>query len=195
MTDLANNCVATAAEHGDRSAPGLNDAALAYTELLDAAQRMGSLLASKGVGPVADAANEAAGSTGGKAIIIGAMGPDDLPEDRAEVVDRDDGDTALVLYTFATTGKPKGVGPDDVIMGCRPRCPGSIGLPHDDLGEEVGAAVALKSSAKATPEEFRDHVKERLTAYKYPRTIWRVNGLPKGPTGKTLRREVTAPTQ
>ncbi|MEP7179537.1 MAG: AMP-binding protein [Pseudonocardiales bacterium] len=68
-----------------------------------------------------------------------------------------------------------------------------IGLPHGDLGEEVGAAVALKSGAKATPEELRDHVKERLAAYKYPRRIWLVDELPKGPTGKILRREVTAP--
>ncbi|MDQ2749234.1 MAG: long-chain fatty acid--CoA ligase [Actinomycetota bacterium] len=68
-----------------------------------------------------------------------------------------------------------------------------IGLPHGDLGEEVGAAVALKSGANATPEELRDHVKERLAAYKYPRRIWLVDELPKGPTGKILRREVTAP--
>ncbi len=68
-----------------------------------------------------------------------------------------------------------------------------IGVPHDDLGEEVGAAVALKPGASATPDELRAFAKDRVAAYKYPRTIWLVPELPKGPTGKILRREVQAP--
>ncbi|OBI12336.1 long-chain-fatty-acid--CoA ligase [Mycobacterium sp. E2327] len=69
-----------------------------------------------------------------------------------------------------------------------------IGVPHDSLGEEVGAAVALKQGAAATPEELRDYVKARVAAYKYPRLVWLVDALPKGPTGKLLKREITAPT-
>jgi long-chain acyl-CoA synthetase len=68
-----------------------------------------------------------------------------------------------------------------------------VGLAHDDLGEEVGAAVALKPGATATPEELRDYVKQRVAAYKYPREVWLVDELPKGPTGKILRREVRRP--
>ena len=68
-----------------------------------------------------------------------------------------------------------------------------IGLPHDSLGEEIGAAVALKQSAQAGPDELRDFVKERVAAYKYPRHIWILDELPKGPTGKLLRREITVP--
>ena len=68
-----------------------------------------------------------------------------------------------------------------------------IGLPDDHLGEEVGAAVALMSGAEATEDELRDFAKQRLAAYKYPRRIWVVDELPKGPTGKILRREVEAP--
>ncbi|MBV9206826.1 MAG: long-chain fatty acid--CoA ligase, partial [Actinobacteria bacterium] len=68
-----------------------------------------------------------------------------------------------------------------------------IGLPHPELGEEVGAAVALKPGASATPEELREHVRDRVAAYKYPRRVWLVDELPKGPTGKILRREVQAP--
>ncbi len=68
-----------------------------------------------------------------------------------------------------------------------------IGIPHDDLGEEVGAAVALKEKGSATEEELREFAKERLAAYKYPRHVWLVDELPKGPTGKILRREVEAP--
>jgi long-chain acyl-CoA synthetase len=68
-----------------------------------------------------------------------------------------------------------------------------IGMPHAELGEEVGAAVALKPGASATPEELRQYVKDRVAAYKYPRSVWLVAALPKGPTGKILRREVHPP--
>ncbi len=70
-----------------------------------------------------------------------------------------------------------------------------IGIPHADLGEEVGAAVALKPGASATPEELRSFVKSRVAAYKYPRQVWLVDALPKGPTGKILRREVHLPEE
>jgi long-chain acyl-CoA synthetase len=68
-----------------------------------------------------------------------------------------------------------------------------IGIPHPSLGEEVGAAVALKPGATATPEELRAFARDRVAAYKYPRQVWLVDALPKGPTGKILRREVHAP--
>ena len=68
-----------------------------------------------------------------------------------------------------------------------------VGVPHDELGEEVGAAVALKSGKSVTEDELREFAKERLAAYKYPRHLWIVEELPKGPTGKILRREVSAP--
>jgi long-chain acyl-CoA synthetase len=68
-----------------------------------------------------------------------------------------------------------------------------IGMPHDDLGEEIGAAVALKPGASATPEELRAFARDKVAAYKYPRRVWLVDELPKGPTGKILRREVKAP--
>jgi long-chain acyl-CoA synthetase len=70
-----------------------------------------------------------------------------------------------------------------------------VGIAHDELGEEVGAAVALKPGATATPEELRAYVKDRVAAYKYPRHVWLVDELPKGPTGKILRREVRRPDQ
>ena len=44
-----------------------------------------------------------------------------------------------------------------------------LGVPHESLGEEVAAAVVLKDGEQATPEELRDHVKESVAAYKYPR--------------------------
>jgi len=68
-----------------------------------------------------------------------------------------------------------------------------VGIAHDQLGEEVGAAVALRPGATATPEDLRAYVKDRVAAYKYPRHVWLVDELPKGPTGKILRREVRRP--
>jgi long-chain acyl-CoA synthetase len=68
-----------------------------------------------------------------------------------------------------------------------------IGIPHDSLGEEVAAAVALKKDAAVTPEELREYVKARVAAYKYPRQVWLVDALPKGPTGKVQKRDITVP--
>ena len=68
-----------------------------------------------------------------------------------------------------------------------------IGLPEPDLGEEIGAAVALKPGASATPAELRAFVKDRIAPYKYPRYVWIVPDLAKGPSGKILRREVRPP--
>ncbi|MEP7330797.1 MAG: long-chain fatty acid--CoA ligase [Terracoccus sp.] len=68
-----------------------------------------------------------------------------------------------------------------------------IGIPDDSLGEEVGAAVALKPGAKVSEADLQAFAKKRLAAYKYPRAVWIVDELPKGPTGKILRREVSAP--
>jgi long-chain acyl-CoA synthetase len=70
-----------------------------------------------------------------------------------------------------------------------------IGVPHPDLGEEVGAVVALKPGAAATVDELRDFVKQRVAAYKYPRHLQIIAALPKGPTGKILKREITLEVQ
>ena len=68
-----------------------------------------------------------------------------------------------------------------------------IGIPHTELGEEVGAAVVLRPGTTATPAELRAFARERVAAYKYPRHVWLVRALPKGPTGKILHREVQPP--
>ncbi|MCT7368231.1 long-chain-fatty-acid--CoA ligase [Mycolicibacterium llatzerense] len=69
-----------------------------------------------------------------------------------------------------------------------------VGIPHDSLGEEVGAAVSLKPGLEVAADELREFVKNQVAAYKYPRRIWFLDDLPKGPTGKLLRREITIPT-
>ncbi|MDQ1246283.1 MAG: long-chain acyl-CoA synthetase, partial [Actinomycetota bacterium] len=67
-----------------------------------------------------------------------------------------------------------------------------VGIPDDVMGEEIGAAITLKPGTEASADELRDFVKERVAAYKYPRVIWfEPGGLPKGPTGKILKRQIT----
>jgi long-chain acyl-CoA synthetase len=68
-----------------------------------------------------------------------------------------------------------------------------IGIPHEELGEEIAACVALKDGQTVTPEELQAHVKGQVAAYKYPRHVWIVDALPKGPTGKILKREIEVP--
>jgi long-chain acyl-CoA synthetase len=68
-----------------------------------------------------------------------------------------------------------------------------VGMPHAELGEEVGAAVALKEGESVDEETLKAFVKEQVAAYKYPRKIWFVDELPKGPTGKILKREISVP--
>jgi long-chain acyl-CoA synthetase len=70
-----------------------------------------------------------------------------------------------------------------------------VGVPDDSLGEEVGAAIALKEGSEVTEEELREHTKEQVANYKYPRKIWFVDELPKGPTGKILKREIEIPAE
>ncbi|GHB18919.1 long-chain-fatty-acid--CoA ligase [Streptomyces viridiviolaceus] len=65
-----------------------------------------------------------------------------------------------------------------------------VGVPHPAHGEEIAAVITLRPGARATAEEIRDHVKDRVAAYKYPRIVTFTAELPKGPTGKILKREI-----
>jgi len=68
-----------------------------------------------------------------------------------------------------------------------------VGVPHDEWGEEIGAAVVLHEGEQLSAEEVSAYVKERIAAYKYPRVVWFIDDLPKGPTGKILKREIEPP--
>jgi long-chain acyl-CoA synthetase len=65
-----------------------------------------------------------------------------------------------------------------------------IGIVHESHGEEVKAVVALKVGATVSADEIIVFCKERLAAYKYPRVVDFIDALPKGPTGKILKREL-----
>ncbi len=63
----------------------------------------------------------------------------------------------------------------------------TFALPHDKLGEEVGAVVVLREGASASERELRDYVATRLVDFKVPRKIIFMDEIPKGATGKLQR--------
>jgi long-chain acyl-CoA synthetase len=65
-----------------------------------------------------------------------------------------------------------------------------VGVADETLGEEVAALVVARPGAAPTPDELTAWAKERVAAYKYPRRVILVDELPKGPTGKILKREI-----
>ena len=51
----------------------------------------------------------------------------------------------------------------------------------------------MSFSGTAEPEELAAFARERVAAFKVPRVVWIVDELPKGPTGKILKREIGVP--
>ncbi len=66
----------------------------------------------------------------------------------------------------------------------------AVGVPDDLYGEEVAAVIVLKDSAKVSEQDVIDFCKARLADYKCPKTVHFVHDIPKGPTGKLLKREL-----
>lgn len=65
-----------------------------------------------------------------------------------------------------------------------------VGVPDILYGEEVAAVIVLKPGAKISEEEVIDYCKGRLADFKCPKTVHFVEDIPKGPTGKLLKREL-----
>jgi long-chain acyl-CoA synthetase len=86
-------------------------------------------------------------------------------------------------------------GHPDVVEAC------VIGVPDHARGEEVRAYVAIRPTATTTGEAIRAYCAERLARYKVPKDVELMASLPKGPTGKLLKRKLRemavegAPTQ
>jgi long-chain acyl-CoA synthetase len=70
-----------------------------------------------------------------------------------------------------------------------------IGIEDEKMGEEVCAAVVLEKGEDISADELKEHCKEQVASYKYPRKIWFTDELPKGPTGKILKREIEVPQE
>ena len=65
-----------------------------------------------------------------------------------------------------------------------------VGLPREDGGEQVVAAVTVEDPDTFDPEAAREHRRAHLAAYKVPRRIEVVDDLPRTIIGKVLRRQV-----
>ena len=63
-----------------------------------------------------------------------------------------------------------------------------IGVPDELYGEEVAAFVVLKDGTETTENELIEFCREHLADFKCPKTIHFVDDIPKGPTGKLLKR-------
>jgi fatty-acyl-CoA synthase len=67
-----------------------------------------------------------------------------------------------------------------------------LGVNDDRYGQRLVAFVVLDDGASATPDDLKAHVRENLASYKVPRTITVLDELPRGSTGKIVRRELQA---
>lgn len=68
-----------------------------------------------------------------------------------------------------------------------------FGIPDDEMGETLMAAVQLRPGASLGAEELREWLKERMTGYKVPRHVTFHDGLPREDSGKIFKRKLRAP--
>jgi long-chain acyl-CoA synthetase len=66
----------------------------------------------------------------------------------------------------------------------------AVGVPDPLYGEEVAAFVVLKEGAQASAEELVEFCRAHLADFKCPKSIRFLAEMPKGPTGKVLKREL-----
>jgi acyl-CoA synthetase (AMP-forming)/AMP-acid ligase II len=65
-----------------------------------------------------------------------------------------------------------------------------FGVPDEEWGENVTAAVVLKPGRTATEEDIIESAKNHLASYQKPKKVYFVDSLPKSPTSKILKREL-----
>jgi acyl-CoA synthetase (AMP-forming)/AMP-acid ligase II len=63
----------------------------------------------------------------------------------------------------------------------------TFAVPHDKLGEDVGAAIVLREGQEVKDTDLRAFCAERLAQFKVPRKIEFMAEIPKGATGKLQR--------
>jgi fatty-acyl-CoA synthase/long-chain acyl-CoA synthetase len=68
-----------------------------------------------------------------------------------------------------------------------------FGVPSDEWGESVHAVVSLYPDHDATDEDIQAFCREHLASYKVPRSISRIDEIPRTASGKILKRELRAP--
>jgi acyl-CoA synthetase (AMP-forming)/AMP-acid ligase II len=67
----------------------------------------------------------------------------------------------------------------------------TIGIPDALYGEEVKSFVVLRDGCEATESEIIEFCRARLADFKCPKSIEFLDDIPKGPTGKLLKRELS----
>lgn len=68
-----------------------------------------------------------------------------------------------------------------------------IGVPHDDLGEQIMAFVVKHENANLTGDQILAHLDGRLARYKFPRLFEFVDELPMSPMGKVTKTVLREP--
>lgn len=66
----------------------------------------------------------------------------------------------------------------------------TIGVPDELYGEEVKSFVVLREDEAITEQEIIDFCRQRLADFKCPKSVEFIDDIPKGPTGKLLKREL-----
>lgn len=66
----------------------------------------------------------------------------------------------------------------------------AVGVPHAELGEDIGAFVVLREAARCSEAALLEHCQSRLGEFRTPSWIRFVDALPTGPTGKVRRAEL-----
>ncbi|NMN99854.1 long-chain fatty acid--CoA ligase [Gordonia sp. TBRC 11910] len=65
-----------------------------------------------------------------------------------------------------------------------------VGVPDEHYGEEIAAVIATTPGVTLDAAAVRDWANDRLASYKLPRAVHFVDALPKGPSGKILKRAI-----
>jgi acyl-CoA synthetase (AMP-forming)/AMP-acid ligase II len=68
-----------------------------------------------------------------------------------------------------------------------------IGVPDERWGEAVKAVIVKVPGTDVTPEALIAHARERIAAYKVPKSVDFIEALPRNPTGKILKRVLREP--
>ena len=68
-----------------------------------------------------------------------------------------------------------------------------FGIPHEEFGESVAAAIELQPNVALTPEAVRDYLKEHISAYKVPREVAFHDAMPREDSGKIFKRKLRQP--
>lgn len=83
---------------------------------------------------------------------------------------------------------------ENAILGCPGVADAAvIGVPDDRWGEAVKAVCVRKPGDQPDPAEIIAWARQRIAAYKAPKSVDFVDALPRNPSGKVLRRELRKP--